>query len=646
MKNLNISKKVFLLNSLVAIVLISISSYIMFAKTSTIENDTINKEMKALHVLLDKDIQEKQNIGLTNAIALSNNQDLAIALAQDDRELAIKTFANVGDDFKKNTNFKNIKVHIHTKDIKSFLRVWNLNKYGDDLRSFRNTLIHMKEVKKPFVSFEAGRSGLVLRGISPIFKDGEYMGSLEFIQGLNSVAKDFNKKGKSFLFLMDKSLLSIATKAKNAPSIGRYKVSQKYIDKEFLQKAKNIDFDTLLKDGVFHDDSYYYAIKDVKDFSGKVVGKFLIGEKTDEVLLATSKANQLVYFSILTTIVLMIAMLLIPFLLLKKLVFSRIEDLQKLIYQISNNNDLTIRTKVTDNDEIGKIQQAFNQLMESVNKLILDSKISGKENKKVSKSLLDTSSNIISHINSSSSIMHETVNKLEYVVEESVESIKETEANIREAQEKLSSAKNKISLMAGHVTSSSDMQNTLAQKLSTLSGEAEQVKSVLSVISDIADQTNLLALNAAIEAARAGEHGRGFAVVADEVRQLAERTQKTLSEINITIQAIVQSINEASTDITTSTSQVNELVEIAETTSSMIEESSVIMDKAVDTSKKSTDISDNLAIVVTDIKDVNKHMDSNLDSSKEIESASKNISILADNLSHKLEQFITTEVVS
>ncbi len=119
--------------------------------------------------------------------------------------------------------------------------------------------------------------------------------------------------------------------------------------------------------------------------------------------------------------------------------------------------------------------------------------------------------------------------------------LEQTSANLSNAFGEQIELLRKTAVLLQNMT---DELHTNSQKIDAMTTHAQDMKAIIGIIGDIADQTNLLALNAAIEAARAGEHGRGFAVVSDEVRKLAEKTQKSLSEINVSINGLIQSVEE------------------------------------------------------------------------------------------------------
>lgn len=266
---------------------------------------------------------------------------------------------------------------------------------------------------------------------------------------------------------------------------------------------------------------------------------------------------------IVVSVILLIISLVFAFLLLNKLLVYPLKELEDRANDLAHGEgDLTARLQVIGNDEIAIVSEHINSFIEKVQDTIVQAKQTGNENASVSEELARTSLQIGEKAQDESIIVEEVSSQgkeLQSVLQLAIENAKSTEKELFAAESALENTNNIIINLSENINIRSNAEADLAEKLQSLSSDAGQVKAVLEVIGDIADQTNLLALNAAIEAARAGEHGRGFAVVADEVRKLAERTQKSLTEINATISVIVQSIIDASESISKNAKEIEQL---------------------------------------------------------------------------------------
>lgn len=329
------------------------------------------------------------------------------------------------------------------------------------------------------------------------------------------------------------------------------------------------------------------------------------------------------------------------------LVTGPLHSLLNRIEQIADGDgDLRVRLEVLSNDELGKLSHAFNRFLDKLQPLIKEvGRVTGEVESSAQSlagmaaandRLISSEHAAVDQVSTAATEMSSAVHEVARNAQNAADAARSAEAQSREGAQVVGATINSIRQLAQEVESASATIQTLEQ-------EAANIGAVLAVIRGIAEQTNLLALNAAIEAARAGEQGRGFAVVADEVRALAARTQDSTKDIQVMIERLQIGVQNAVKATHSGSSKARQSVEQAAGVDQALTDTSDSVQRINDMTaqiatacEEQSSVTEEIARNISDIRDLSNEA---AQTSEQSAQASQRLSELSQGLTKLVGRF-------
>ena len=549
---------------LVLLVVLAINTYQAMNLVKRERQLLISKEIKS-QKNLETDIGRMARQYLQIALAIAK-QDVTIkAFKENNRDLLIKEAIPLWKEIDAQTPNRNVRIHYHLAPGVSFLRVWKPEKYGDDLRSFRHMVVKVINTGEPLAGIEAGRAGLAVRGVAPVKdSDGKILGSVEVFISINDLAKIEAQNAKKEVAVFRKEAVQTFD-SEGDIQFGKYRLIFA-TDKEIFAPVFREDFIKKAVQNIVSEEhgNHLFIASTIEDFSGKVTGIWL----TSLDLSSFNKAQKSLIMKniLLAALIIVLVALLVSFQ-TKTFLTKPLGVCLSAVDEVAKGN-LNVKVDLNKKDEIGLLANGLNHMIESLKVLIAKVSEGTNDLEKAEKSLVVSAENLVN-------VSKDTHAKVENLAQANLEN-KERMVQLAGANEEITAT---VQNVAENVTNTVQMFNEVTNQIEkttniiqALNKHFVKIEEVLGFISQIADQTNLLALNATIEAARAGEAGKGFAVVADEVKELAKQTAEATDRI-------VSTIHELRNLVDNSVSEVHQISELVYPVKEMTENVATAMEE-------------------------------------------------------------------